>query len=44
LGLITGFGDQLEAAKLEHHAKPFSSDELLQVVATALRGSAPVRA
>ena len=50
VGLITGFGDQLEAAKLERHgirfvvAKPFSSDELLQVVATALRGPASVRA
>jgi DNA-binding NtrC family response regulator len=50
VGLITGFGDQLEATKLERHgirfvvAKPFSSDELLQVVATALRGPASVRA
>jgi signal transduction histidine kinase/CheY-like chemotaxis protein len=43
VGLITGFGDQLEPEKLERHgiqfvvAKPFSSDELLQVVATALK-------
>jgi signal transduction histidine kinase/BarA-like signal transduction histidine kinase len=50
VGLITGFGDQLEAEKLERHgiqfvvAKPFSSDELLQIVATALKGPGPVRA
>jgi CheY-like chemotaxis protein len=50
VGLITGFGDQLEPEKLERHgirfvvAKPFSSDELLQVVATALKGSGPLRA
>jgi CheY-like chemotaxis protein len=50
VGLITGFGDQLEPERLERHgiqfvvAKPFSSDELLQVVATALKGSGPLRA
>ncbi len=49
VGLITGFGDQLEPEKLERHgiqfvvAKPFSSDELLQVVATALKGSRRAR-
>ncbi len=47
LGLITGFGDQLEPAKLESHgirfvvAKPFSSEQLLAVVAPALKGSIP---
>ena len=47
LGLITGFGDQLEPAKLGSHgiqfvvAKPFSSEQLLAVVATALRGPIP---
>ena len=50
VGLITGFGDQLEPEKLERHgilfvvAKPFSSDELLRVVANALKGSGPARA
>jgi CheY-like chemotaxis protein len=49
VGLITGFGDQLEPEKLERHgiqfvvAKPFSSDELLQVVATTLKGSGRAR-
>ena len=44
VGLITGFGDQLEAEKLERHgiqfvvAKPFASEELLRVVANALKG------
>jgi signal transduction histidine kinase/CheY-like chemotaxis protein len=46
VGLITGFGDQIEPEKVERHgiqfvvAKPFSSDELLQVVATVLKGPA----
>ena len=50
VGLITGFGDQLEPEKLERHgigfvvAKPFSSEDLLQVVATTLRGTEPARA
>jgi signal transduction histidine kinase/CheY-like chemotaxis protein len=50
IGLITGFGDQLEAEKLERHgiefvvAKPFSSEELVQVVAATLRRPGPVRA
>ncbi|HUP36718.1 MAG TPA: GAF domain-containing protein [Candidatus Limnocylindria bacterium] len=50
VGLITGFGDQLEPEKLERHgiqfvvAKPFSSEELLQAVAAALKGAAPARA
>ncbi len=50
VGLITGFGDQLEPGKLERHgiqfvvAKPFSSEELLQAVAAALKGAAPARA
>ena len=50
VGLITGFGDQLEPEKLERHgirfvvAKPFSSEDLLQVVATALKGTEPARA
>ena len=49
VGLITGFGDQLEPEKLERHgvrfvvAKPFASEELLQVVATALKGTGPAR-
>jgi CheY-like chemotaxis protein len=44
VGLVTGFGDQLDPEKLERHgiqfvvAKPFSSEELLQAVATALKG------
>lgn len=43
IGLITGFGDQLEPEKIERHgirfvvAKPFTSDELMREVATALR-------
>lgn len=47
VSLITGFGDQLEPEKLERHgigfvvAKPFSSEDLLQVVATALKGTEP---
>jgi signal transduction histidine kinase/BarA-like signal transduction histidine kinase len=42
IGLITGFGDQLDPAKLERHgirfvvAKPFSSTDLLREVAAAL--------
>lgn len=50
VGLITGFGDQLKPEKLERHgirfvvAKPFSSDQLLQVVATVLKGVGPARA
>lgn len=42
VGLITGFGDQLDPAKLEQHgirfvvAKPFSSSDLLREVAAAL--------
>jgi len=50
IGLITGFGDQLEAEKLERHgiefvvAKPFSSEELVQVVAATLGRPRPVRA
>jgi CheY-like chemotaxis protein len=49
VGLITGFGDQLEPEKLERHgirfvvAKPFSSDQLLLVVATALKGAGRAR-
>jgi len=49
VGLITGFGDQLEPEKLERHgiefvvAKPFSAEELLRVVAAALRGPKPAR-
>jgi signal transduction histidine kinase/CheY-like chemotaxis protein len=49
VGLITGFGDQLEPGKLERHgiqfvvAKPFSSEELLQAVAAALKEAAPAR-
>jgi CheY-like chemotaxis protein len=41
IGLITGFGDQLEPAKIERHgirfvvAKPFTSTELLREVAAA---------
>jgi CheY-like chemotaxis protein len=44
IGLITGFGDQLDAEKLKCHgigfvvAKPFSSSELLREVAAALVG------
>jgi CheY-like chemotaxis protein len=47
IGLITGFGDQLEPGKLERHgiqfvvAKPFSSEELIQAVAVALRAARP---
>jgi CheY-like chemotaxis protein len=43
IGLITGFGDQLEPDKIERHgvqfvvAKPFTSTELLREVAAALR-------
>ena len=50
VGLVTGFGDQLDPEKLERHgiqfvvAKPFSSEELLQAVATALKGLRPGRA
>jgi signal transduction histidine kinase/ActR/RegA family two-component response regulator len=46
IGLITGFGDQLEPQKIERHgiqfvvAKPFSADELLREVAGAFRGRA----
>ncbi|MGH7413611.1 MAG: ATP-binding protein, partial [Candidatus Rokuibacteriota bacterium] len=42
IGLITGFGDQLEPDKIKGHgiqfvvAKPFSSEELLQAVAQSL--------
>jgi CheY-like chemotaxis protein len=42
IGLITGFGDQLEPDKIERHgvqfvvAKPFTSTELLREVAAAL--------
>ncbi|HEU4439636.1 MAG TPA: GAF domain-containing protein [Methylomirabilota bacterium] len=42
IGLITGFGDQLDPAKLERHgirfvvAKPFSSTDLLREVAASL--------
>jgi CheY-like chemotaxis protein len=49
VGLITGFGDQLEPEKLERHgiefvvAKPFSAEELVRVVGTALRGPKPAR-
>ena len=44
IGLITGFGDQLEPAKIERHGiqfvvpKPFTATELLREVAAALRG------
>jgi CheY-like chemotaxis protein len=47
VGLVTGFGDQLDPEKLERHgiqfvvAKPFSSEELLQAVAIALKGLRP---
>ncbi|HMH75010.1 MAG TPA: ATP-binding protein, partial [Candidatus Udaeobacter sp.] len=50
VGLVTGFGDQLDPEKLERHgiqfvvAKPFSSEELLKAVATALKGLRPGRA
>ena len=50
VGLVTGFGDQLDPEKLERHgiqfvvAKPFSSEELLQAVATALKGLRPGQA
>jgi two-component system, cell cycle sensor histidine kinase and response regulator CckA len=43
IGLITGFGDQLEPAKIERHgvrfvvAKPFTSTELLREVSAALK-------
>jgi signal transduction histidine kinase/CheY-like chemotaxis protein len=43
IGLITGFGDQLEPDKIERHgiqfvvAKPFTSTELLREVAAALK-------
>ncbi|MGH2669868.1 MAG: response regulator, partial [bacterium] len=43
IGLITGFGDQLEPDKIERHgiqfvvAKPFTSIELLREVAAALK-------
>ncbi|HEX5529099.1 MAG TPA: response regulator [Methylomirabilota bacterium] len=43
IGLITGFGDQLEPAKIERHgvqfvvAKPFTSIELLREVSAALK-------
>ena len=43
IGLITGFGDQLEPEKIERHgiqfvvAKPFTSAELLREVSVALR-------
>ena len=43
IGLITGFGDRLEPDKIERHgvrfvvAKPFTSTELLQEVAAALK-------
>ena len=49
VGLITGFGDQLEPEKLERHgiefvvAKPFSAEELVRVVGAALRGPKPAR-
>ncbi|MEX2221081.1 MAG: ATP-binding protein [Candidatus Rokuibacteriota bacterium] len=49
VGLITGFGDQLEPEKIERHgiqfvvAKPFSSEELLRVVASSLKGPRPAR-
>lgn len=42
IGLITGFGDQLDPVKLQQHgiqfvvAKPFSSSDLLRQVAAAL--------
>ena len=50
VGLITGFGDQLEAEKLERHgiefvvAKPFASEDLLRTVAETLRSPKPARA
>ncbi len=50
VGLITGFGDQLEAEKLERHgiefvvAKPFASEDLLRTVADTLRSPKPARA
>jgi signal transduction histidine kinase/CheY-like chemotaxis protein len=43
VGLITGFGDQLDPAKIERHgvrfvvAKPFTSTELLREVSAALK-------
>jgi signal transduction histidine kinase/CheY-like chemotaxis protein len=49
IGLVTGFGDQLEPGKLERHgiqfvvAKPFSSEELLKAVAAALKGAPAAR-
>ncbi len=49
IGLITGFGDQLEPEKIKRHgiqfvvAKPFSSEELLRAVAQSLRGPGPAR-
>lgn len=45
IGLITGFGDQLEPQKIERHgikfvvAKPFTSTELLREVAAALKAA-----
>jgi signal transduction histidine kinase/CheY-like chemotaxis protein len=50
VGLITGFGDQLETEKLERHgiefvvAKPFASEDLLRTVAETLRSPKPARA
>ena len=43
IGLITGFGDQLDPERIERHgigfvvAKPFTSGELLREIAAALR-------